>query len=203
MEGVSQDSHTVPGVGFPQGGSPKPKRRTSLIVFIILGILFLAGGAVFFISRSNEEIVSTPTPTGFFESQPETPTPEPSPTPSPVSKSEVRIEVLNGIGVPGEAAYLQGQLRSLGFTNITAGNADTDAATATQVTFSPIVSQAIMDEIEQRLRTIYSSVTTSSSSLSNTDVRIVTGPRRGATQASPAATSAASASPSATPTTTN
>lgn len=199
---LQPNPQTQPHVGFPQN-QPKPKSKMSLIFFVVLGIILLIGAVVFFISRSANQAVPSPSPTSFFSAPSPIPSFEPSPEPdsSPTSadKSEISIEILNGTGVAGEASYLQGQLKNLGYEKITAANASTQDETATTITFAKNVPTAIKSEIETKLKSIYSEVKVSNSStLSGVDIRILTGPRKGA---SPKASATPAASSSATPTT--
>lgn len=202
MEESSLQSNPTPapGVGFPQN-PPRAKSKMSLVFFIVLGIILLIGAVVFFISRSANQAVPSPSPTSFFSAPSPTPTPEASPTGSSedVDKSEISIEILNGTGIPGEASYLQGQLKSLGFEKITAANASTQNETETTVTFAKSVPDSIKKEIEAKLETIYNEVKVSTSStLSGVDIRILTGLRKGASpRASAVPTSSATPRPSA------
>lgn len=190
-----------PQVGFPQN-PPRAKSKMSLVFFIILGIILLIGAVIFFISRSANEAVPSPSPTSFFSAPSPTPTPEASPEASPTSedKSELSVEILNGTGIPGEASYLQGQLKNLGYENVTAANASTQNETSTTVTFARDVSTAVKDELEAELEKLYTDVNVSTSStLSGVDIRILTGLRKGASPKASAASSPA-ASSTATPT---
>jgi len=125
-------------------------------------------------------------------------------TPSPVAKAEVTIQIQNGTGITGEASYLQGILKSLGYSDIKTGNAATQDATTTSITFKSSLSQAVVDEITTKLKTLYDKVETKTSSSTTYDVVIVTGLRKGATAkpsatATSTSTSTPTSSPSATP----
>ncbi len=112
----------------------------------------------------------------------QTPTPAPSASPSSVDKDQIKIQILNGTGIPGEAAYLQNQLKPLGYTNITAGNADSTTNTTTQVIFASGVSETVKTEITAQLKSIYETVQADTSrSLTSTDIQITTGLKKGAT----------------------
>ena len=191
------------------------KKKNSGLKWLLIVILLLAiaGVAGFFLTRSqSDEIDASPEPTFFEESLP---TDTPTPTPSEVSKKDISIEVQNGTGVAGEAGFLQKELEKLGFTEIEVGNATTQDATTTTVTYASTVNDEVKDEVTTMLKSVYKTVETkSSSSLKDSDILIVTGVRKGATTASstPKASSTATprssasptatARPSATPTTT-
>ncbi|KKU09272.1 MAG: hypothetical protein UX13_C0045G0001, partial [Candidatus Woesebacteria bacterium GW2011_GWB1_45_5] len=141
----------------------------------------------------------------------EAPTPSSTATAKPADKSKVTIEVQNGTGITGEAAYLQTQLKNLGYTNVTAGNASSQDATATTVTFAKSLASNIVEELTQKLKALYQNVTVKTATTATKDVIVVTGLRKGATvkpsataTAAPTSTSAstATASPTASPTAT-
>lgn len=205
MEEPNLQSNPTPTVGFPQN-PPKPKSKTGVLIFIILGVVLLIGAAIFFIARSGSQAVASPSPTSFFQVSSPTPvataspTPSASASPSSADKKDITVEVLNGTGVPGEAAYLQGQLKNLGYEDIKTANASSQSETATTITFAKSVSEAIQDELEAKMKTIYTEVKVSTSStLSGIDIRILTGPRKGISpKPSATATPKASTSPAAT-----
>ncbi|MBI3397381.1 LytR C-terminal domain-containing protein [Candidatus Woesebacteria bacterium] len=196
---VSPSAPSVSEIGFPsaqqpsQGGSKK-------WIFVILGVLLVAVGGIFFLSKrsaqspeatpqsevSGESVESTP-------SELSTPQSSASPTATPASsadKSKVNIQVQNGTGITGEAAYLQTQLKSLGYLSIKVGNASSTGV-ATTVTFAKSVPSSVVDEITGKLQDIYQTVTAKTVTTSTYDVVVVTGLKKGATskpQASPTAT---------------
>lgn len=198
---VEEKPQNSPEVGFPL--SPKSKEKSSKAGLIILVIVALLGIGIFFLTKRAGEKEISPTETPAVTSSP-----TPTETPEPVDKSEVGIEVQNGTGIAGEAAYLQGKLRDAGYTDVTVGNAATQDHTATEVTFKTDLDQAVVDEITAILKDSYQNVTTKTSSTQTRDVVIITGLRKGQTArpsatatptATPTATSSASPSPSPSP----
>ncbi len=201
---VSQETpaRSSSGVSFPTVGEPKKSGGAKTL--LIIGVLILVGilGFVIYKNASNksEEGLGEPTP---FEnlnepSQNETVT-TPTPVPATVDKTKVKIQVQNGTGITGEAAYLQTQLKDLGYTNITVGNSTQQNLTATQVSFASTVPSSVVTEITAELNTIYQSVTNSTSTSTTYDVVIITGLRKGVTPR-PSATPAATPSPTPSPT---
>ncbi len=196
------------GVSFPTVGQPTQKSGGGKTFLIVLALLLVGvlGFVIFKNANKNREIAE-PTPFDNLTQPVETETEAPSPTSTakPADKSNVEIEIQNGTGITGEAAYLQTQLKALGYTNIKVGNATTQNATATVVTFAKTLSSSVVDEITQKLKTIYQEVTVKTSTSLSTDILIVTGLRKGATtkpSATPTGTPKASATPTATPTAT-
>lgn len=194
--------------GPPQASSfqtpTKPKNSSSKWVIIFIGLLILGGAGIFFFTKSSGEAIPSPTPSfGVVPiDEPET-TPVPTKSPEPVKKSDVSIEILNGTGISGEAKLLSDKLKTLGYSDITAGNAETTNNTETTVTFAKTLSQTVQDEIKKELDSFYKTVNVKTSSTQKSDVVVITGLRAGQTpKASSSATPSVtpSASPSATPT---
>ncbi|KKT33012.1 MAG: transcriptional regulator [Candidatus Woesebacteria bacterium GW2011_GWB1_44_11] len=207
-QAVTQETSTRPssGVSFPTVGEPKKSGGAKTL--LIIGVLILIGILGFVIyknaSDNNEEGLGEPTP---FEnlnapSQNETvSSPTPTAAPSTVDKTKVKIQIQNGTGITGEAAYLQTQLKDLGYTNIVLGNSTQQDLTATQVGFAGSLSSEVVREITAELNTIYQSVTTITPTSTTYDVVIITGLRKGATP-KPSTSPRPSATPTPTPTAT-
>jgi hypothetical protein len=191
------------GVSFPTVGEPKKSGGAKTL--LIIGALILVGIIGFLIysnaSNKNPEVLSEPTP---FENlnNPSgdltVSTPTPSSVPVTVDKTKIKVQVQNGTGITGEAAYLQTQLKGLGYTDISVGNSTQQDLTATQVSFSGTLSSEVITEITTKLKLVYQSVTTTTSASTAYDVVITTGLRKGATikpSASPTPTTSPTASP--------
>lgn len=185
----------VTPIAPPPMAQQKPKRNMGVLVLgaILLLIIIIVG--IFVVRSSGKQATPNPTPETQGLSAPSTPLP----TATPADKTAVTIEIKNGTGIAGEAAYLQGVLKSLGYSEITVGNADTTNNTDTTITYSSSVDKSVSDEITQKLTSIYEVVNTSNSSTQTKDVVIVTGLRKGQTFP-PSATPAPTATPTETPT---
>jgi hypothetical protein len=200
------------GVSFPTVG--EPKKSGSAKTLLIVGVLILVGilGFVIYKSASNKNTENLGEPTPFENLNTTSPnetvsTPVASATPVAADKTKVKIQVQNGTGINGEAAYLQTQLKGLGYTNISIGNSAQQNLTVTQVSFAGSLSGAIVTEITTKLNTIYQSVTTTTSASTAYDAVITTGLRKGATAKpsatpKPSVTPTPSTSPTPTPTAT-
>jgi len=197
-----EEKPSTPEVGFPLS-QPKPKKKGNMLGFIIVGIVVLVGGIIFFVTKGKKEselVSPTPTSGGIVIN-----TPSATETPTPVEKADVAIEVLNGTGIAGEAGYLQDKLKVLGYSDIEVGNADEQSQTITTVTFSDTLDEANKTAIQTELEKLYEDVTVKTSSSISFEVSIVTGLKKGATAkpsatATPKATATASPSSSASPT---
>lgn len=194
-------------VSFPSPKEPSGKGKGIKIVIAVIGVIVIvAAGGWFILGNSAGGSGSpSPTPVGGLSSFPtpeSTSTPEPSATatPEPIEKSEVRIEVLNGTGVPGEASFLQSALEDAGFEEITAANADSQDETKTTATYSRDLPADVADEITALLEDLYEDVSTRKATISGDfDVSITTGPRTDASTSSDEKEES-SPSPSASPT---
>lgn len=207
--GSEQQTQVAPVQTTSFSVSPNKKASGSKWIIIFIVLLILGGAGIFFFTKSdNETVEATPTPNVRVDVKESTPTPSPTKSPEAIKRSDISIVVQNGTGISGEAAFLQGKLKELGYSDITAKNADSTDYTVTTVTFTKTLSQTAQDEIKKLLEDTYKEVTTKSSSTQSDDVVIITGLRGTQTSkasASPTAKSSAtpkasgSATPSATP----
>jgi hypothetical protein len=177
-------THTQPRdrtpVSFP--GVPKPKKKNvGVKIAILVVLLLLIGGVAWYLLSSDNPFSSsaiTPTPTAAVVN--EMPTEAPSPTPMTVSKDQLKVQVLNGTGIPGEAGLLQKAMQDLGFTSIDTGNADTKDYTKTEVSYSSNVSDDVRAEVSAKLQSMYTTVMVSDVVPSGVDIKVITGTRTGA-----------------------
>ena len=192
-----QTINPVTPLAPPPMAPQKPKRNMAVLILgaVLLIIIIIVG--IFVVKSSGTQSTPTPTPETQGLSAPSTPLP----SETPIDKSTVTIQVQNGTGIAGEAAYLQGVLKSMDYSEITVGNADSTDNTETTVTFSSTVDKSVSDEMTQKLTGIYEVVNTSTSSTQTKDVVIVTGLRKGQTPPPSATpTPEATAAPTETPT---
>jgi hypothetical protein len=159
------------GVSFP-GSQPKAKKSKAPIIILVIVILALIiGGVWFFVFRSASEsiVTSNITPSPMVEH------PSPTPTAEAVNKDELKIEILNGTGIAGAAGDLRDELEGLGYSDIEVGNASSQDYTAAEITFASSVAGSVQDELVSELEKTYKSVDSSTSSLDEFDIQIITG----------------------------
>lgn len=201
-----EDQSNVESVhnSYSNSMSSGPKKSANKWLFILIGLLLIGGLGVFLFTRSNGEVEPTPSPSFGVIPVEDGPvaTTAATPTSAPVDKASIKIEIQNGTGVPGEAAFLQNKLKALGYTDISVGNASSTDYTDTTVTFAKDTPLSVQDELKKELESIYKKVVLKTSSTQSTDVVIITGLRTGAVAASPRATVRATSTSrsSATPT---
>jgi hypothetical protein len=189
-------------VGFPQ---PPVKKRSSLVkvVILVVGVLLIVGAGGLFIYKNYSGSGAKPSPSPTSAGLRVVSTPEPEATQAPtatpeasVDKSQLKVEVLNGTGIAGDAGLVKRELEKLGYKSVEAKNADSQNETRTTVTYGGSVSQDDVDEIVKMLEKIYEQVRTRKGSLDGADIRVVTGPKK---SSGTSATASASASPTASP----
>jgi hypothetical protein len=185
------------------------------VILIVIAVILVIGSGLFILgksrSKSSKEI-ATPAPADTFIDE-NTPEPIETATPEPVDRTVIKINILNGTGIPKEASYLQGVLKDLGYEDIKVGNASKQDNTVTNITFKSGLSDTVIDEITGELKKKYESVKTSKSSSLDFDVVVITGLRKGQTPlpsvistpestVSPSPSSSPSSSPTTSPTAT-
>lgn len=93
-----------------------------------------------------------------------------------IKKEDLKIEILNGTGLAGQAAKVRDQLLKLGYKNFELGNAEGAGATETVVVFSKKVSDEIEAEIVEELKKSFVRVSKQEKSeLEEFDILITTG----------------------------
>ncbi len=107
-------------MGKPFGGFKMPGIKKEILIFLAAAILSF--GIFFAISRSNINLSSL----NFFSKPTPTPTiGKPTPTPTPeIKKDELKIKILNGSGIAGQASKFEDILKDLEYQEIVKDNAD-------------------------------------------------------------------------------
>jgi hypothetical protein len=207
-----------PVVTFP---SATPKKGMPKWPFAAGGVLLILGiGGYFLMQAGGNSSTEDATPTPFVSginniatpdaTSTPTPTASATPAPSPVSDSlrgSTAIEIQNGTGTAGDAGVAKKALDTLGYKKVTTGNASSDTATQTTITYSSDTPMSVVSEITTALESVFQSVTAQKGTLSGTaSVRVVTGPKKAAdamSKASPTASAKATATPKPTATATS
>jgi hypothetical protein len=125
------------------------KKKFLLIVLAIILLTFAVLGGAYFFMQSSQAPKSSP-------KTEVTQAPLPSPTAEPTPDiTSVKIDVLNGSGIRGEAARLQELLEEEGYTINTVGNADGSDYTQTIIQVKDTVSEEIVSQLEDVLKESY------------------------------------------------
>lgn len=107
-------------------------------------------------------------------------TSQPSITPQPtkavsVSKSSLKVKVLNGSGVAGQAGQVRDQIKQLGYTNIEVGNSSDDNSSTTMVIFSNKVPDQYQSELITKLKQTFTKIDSKIDPASSVDITVTTG----------------------------
>lgn len=186
-----EESAGIPNINMDSSKSNDVYEINFNVILIILGVVIL-GVVGFFIFKSNssQKGIVSPTPTQVVTLAPtSTPTSTPSPTlaknetPAPTAKQKVKIQVLNGTGITGDAAYLRSKLTADGFfaANVTTDNAASPSEeAAAQVTYYPDFPSTLKIDFTSLLNTLYANVTSinASESGSKYDAVVTTGKKK-------------------------
>lgn len=156
-----------------------PGNKKSL-KYIIGLIVLLAIPLIIYLNLiriKSRELYNLPVPMITLEPQP-TITVTPKPTIVPVvykEKKNLTIKILNGTGIPGEAAKVARSLENINLKNIETGNWDKTNNIKTMVKLSASVSGTVKEEIINELMKLFDGVEATVSSIITTDVEIITG----------------------------
>ena len=159
-----------------------PKKTLKIqykLLFLVVLIAMLLGALFFARSFFNNLKTFGKHSDNFSLQSINIPSSSPSVSPSPASssaqeKKDIKVEVLNGTGISGQAAQVKTLLEGLGYTNITLGNSQTitqDTLLETTASFSG----TLKDEITNSLKKDFSSVKLKDLQDQSFDVLIVTG----------------------------
>lgn len=171
-----------PGLSFMGSSSDSPKDLTTPSpkqskniwltggLFIIFLVVLLGA---FLTMPGSKSILSFQKPLPQVSPNP-VPSELPAPSPSPLTKLELKVQVLNGSGVVGQAGKLRDQLASLGFNLIDTGNSP-ESSSQTTISFSKRVSQEIQDELLLELKKSLPDLESTPITLDVYDISIVTG----------------------------
>lgn len=160
----------------------KEGKAVKWVVFFVVLFLLLLVAVLGLRAFTGTPVDNGPTPTPIMFITPE---PTPIPTP-PVDKSTVKIRVLNGTGISGEAKFLEDILVGMGYESVETGNAPTSDFEAATIAYSESVPEAVVSEMKAKLEGIYSSVRETATRLTGSyDVEITTGLRPGVSRPTP------------------
>ncbi len=89
-------------------------------------------------------------------------------------KGAMSVEVINGTGVVGQAGKVKTMLEGIGFSNITAANAENTGNTVTKVEYSSDIDRGVREEVEAELKKTFEQVESSDAGADSTYQIIVT-----------------------------
>lgn len=200
-----------PVVSFPDPKPVRSGREFPKWLFAVIGLVVILAVGGFFLYQSSSTSTTNPTPSPFVSgldtlptptetpTATKSPTPAPSATPTSAQRTGVSIEVQNGTGTTGDAALGKSLIEKAGYTKVTTGNATSQDATTTAITYSSDVPLAVVTEVAQAMAASFGPSTPQAGLSGKMMIRVVTGPKVAAaaarTTASPTSTPRASATP--------
>jgi hypothetical protein len=157
--------------------SEESKAPKGLMIVVVVLILLALGVVGFVVYKSNAmskaQITDTPIPTPEVSV---VETPEATPTPAITDKSVVKIQVLNGSGIVGQAGQVATALEKDDFKTPDTGNYDGDKQSETMVNYTASVDKTLVDEVVKVLKKTFTTVNVAvSTSLSDFDIQVITG----------------------------
>ena len=148
------------------------------ILFIILAALIIISGISFVFIKQKKQAVSPKKEAEITKVSP-IPTPAEESTTAAeigeISKDVLKIQILNGTGIAGQAQDLADLLKSDGFGDVTLSNSPTTDNTQAKVSFKDRVPQIVKDDLTQKLEEIFETVQVETLQESDFDIAITTG----------------------------
>lgn len=142
-----------------------------IVILIVLVVRMLTENAV-----SSPEASLTPPPTVIVQESPSPALTEPVASPSArIEKADIRIQVLNGSRIAGEAGEVAAQLEDVEYTNIELGNTTAVNTGPTLIVFAESVRSVVRDEIRTQMEELFPNVSVREVTDSAFDVTITTG----------------------------
>ena len=165
----------------PQIDQEAPKsfaKKNKNILFIILAALIIISGISFLFIKQKRQPGPSKKEAGIAQVSP-IPTPAEESTTAAeiteISKNDLKIQILNGTGIAGQAQDVADLLTSNGFSKITLGNSATTGNTQTTAVFKDRVPQIVKDDLTQKLEEIFETVQVETLQESDFDIAITTG----------------------------
>ncbi len=171
-----KQSKVIPSVKSPMVFKLKSKSVVLLLfcvvlVSILLLFYFLTKKNIFAPTQKVSPVSTATPPTAKIEAIPQA-----SGSARIADRKLVKVKVLNGTDIPGQAGLVKNKLLDLGYADIETGNASASGHLETELVFSANLSESLEKEIENLLGDNYKKIYKSSVSASNTTVvRITTG----------------------------
>lgn len=179
---ITQKADLINGFSSKNRGFFKNKKMLIGLLGMVIVTVLGAGGILYydklplpFIKTESKLIRAgvsvSPPPVASSSATPEDSSPSAS-----LTKEELKVSVLNGTNIAGQAGKIKSLLAEAGFTNIETGNAEGASAAKTVVIFSADVAIDDRSEIISLLGENFEEVSTQEdSNLSEVDILITTG----------------------------
>lgn len=153
--------------------NPNPLRWLLILMLVLITAGATAWGGYYFLTKSTNSPASTNqvSPTPLIS-------PTVEPTPAPVSLESLKIEILNGSGVPGEAGRVETLLKAAGFGDAQTGNADSYDYETTEINVGLSVTDEAKQTLTRALEAYELDPITVSSGSAEFDISIIVGSKK-------------------------
>ena len=126
-----------------------------LIILIILSVIAVIVGGVFYYQKNISNSKNEESPETVQENPTTAPTATPTEAVEKVDYSKYTLQILNGSGIPGEAAKAQEMLTDLDFEDVTTGNASNYDFENSVIALKEGVPDQVFTDIKDLLNSTY------------------------------------------------
>lgn len=176
----------------PARSGSRVSRPTMMIIGAVILLGLLAFGVLAAVRRQASSPAPSPSATPIAS-----PSPLPSPSPEPAELSDLKLQVLNGAGVPGQASAVASLLAKAGFGEAAVGNAANYNFTDTLISVKPDTPETAYLTAAKALQSNYTVKKGAALDTdSEYDVVVTVGVSKTAAKASPKPSASASPRPS-------
>ena len=165
----------------PQIDQEVPKsfaKNNKKILLIVFAVLIIAAGTSFVFIKQKKQPVSPKKEAEITKVSP-MPTPAEESTASSeigeISKDALKIQILNGTGIAGQAQDLADLLKSDGFGDVPLSTPPATDNTQATAAFKKSIPQTVKDNLTQKLEGIFETVQVETLQESDFDIEITTG----------------------------
>lgn len=148
----------------------------TLVLVAIVGVVYFM-----FFRGGSKKAEPTPTPTAMVEEV--TPTTEPA-----IAKEDLKIKILNGSGVVGEAGRVKTILEKAGYKIESTDNAESYDHKETEIQAKTAVTSTVLDELKKLLEKDYTVTTSKLEKDNEVDIIVTVGSRINPPTSAPKAT---------------
>lgn len=153
--------------------NPNPLRWLFIIVLVLITAGATALGGYYILTKPN----NSPDSTDQVSPTPQI-APTVTPTAAPIDLESLKIEILNGSGVPGEAGRVETLLKSAGFGDAQTANADSYDYETTEISVGSSVAEEVKQTLTQALQTYELDPIAVSSGSAEFDISIIVGSKK-------------------------
>lgn len=167
---LPQSKMPIRNFSLEGSNNPSPLRWLVVVILVLLTAAATTLGGYYFLTKPNptSENSSQVSPTPLIS-------PTIEPTAVPLDLKTLKVEILNGSGVPGEAGKVASLIETAGFAQAQTGNADSYDYETTQIEVSETITDEVKQALIKALETYELDTITASSGSAEFDISIIVG----------------------------